>query len=188
MTHNSILASALALALAACGPSAPPAETPAAEAPAETPAAAAETAPAPAAPAAPVAGDKPAVVADCATTIESNDAMQYSADAITVPSSCTSFTINLIHAGTLPANVMGHNLVVALASDMAAIASDGAGAGPEFVKPGDARVIAHTRMIGGGESSSLTFDVARLREGGPYGFFCSFPGHIGLMKGTLQVQ
>lgn len=185
MTRTSILASAIALALAACGPS----TTPPAEAPAETPPPVTETAPAPAAPpAAPIAGGKPAVVADCATTIESNDAMQYSADAIAVPSSCTSFTINLTHAGTLAANVMGHNLVVALASDMAPIASDGAGAGPEFVKPGDARVIAHTRMIGGGESSSLTFDVAKLREGGPYGFFCSFPGHLGLMKGSIQVQ
>ena len=191
-TRKFLLAGAIALALSACGKSEPP--------PAETPAPAADTAPAAEAPAAEPApaeatpapaattGSKPAVVADCATTLEANDAMQYNADSITIPASCAQFTINLKHVGTMPVAAMGHNVVVAKEADMAGIAADGMAAQPDHVKEGDARVIAHTKMIGGGESTSVTFDVAKVKDGGPYKFFCSFPGHLALMQGSLQVQ
>ena len=39
-----------------------------------------------------------------------------------------------------------------------------------------------------GESASVTFDVAKMKDGGPYKFFCSFPGHLAIMQGSLQVQ
>ena len=184
-----LVASALALALSACGQSpAPPADTAVSAVPADTAAAPvpAEAAPVEAAPAA--IGSKPAIVADCATTIESNDAMQYNADAITVPASCTQFTINLKHVGSMAVNVMGHNLVVAKDTDMAGIAAEGMAVTPEHIKPDDARVIAHTKMLGGGESAAVTFDVSKIKDGGPYKFFCSFPGHLSLMQGSLQVQ
>ena len=83
---------------------------------------------------------------------------------------------------------MGHNFVVAKEADMAGINADGMAVAPEHLKDGDARVVAHTKMIGGGESASVTFDVAKLKDGGPYKFFCSFPGHFALMQGSLQVQ
>jgi azurin len=43
-------------------------------------------------------------------------------------------------------------------------------------------------MVGGGESASVTFDVAKVKDGGPFKFFCSFPGHLALMQGNLVVQ
>lgn len=189
---RSLLASALVLALAACG------EAPAPEAPAPAPAAVpaeaapeaapiVEEQPAEAAPAA-AASAKPAVVADCATTIEGNDAMQYNADSITIPASCSQFTIELKHVGSLAANVMGHNVVVAKAADVSGIAADGMSAAPSFIKPDDARVIAHTDMIGGGGSTKVTFDVAKLKDAGDVAFFCSFPGHAGMMRGAINVQ
>ena len=188
---RSLLASALVLALAACG------EAPAPEAPAPAPAAVpaeaapeaapiVEEQPAEAAPAA-AASAKPAVVADCATTIEGNDAMQYNADSITIPASCSQFTIELKHVGSLAANVMGHNVVVAKAADVSGIAADGMSAAPSFIKPDDARVIAHTDMIGGGGSTKVTFDVAKVKDAGDVAFFCSFPGHLALMQGSLEV-
>ena len=192
-SRHILTASVLAIALAACGNSPAP-EAPAADAAPVEPAATTEPAPVEAAPApaeaAPAAttGSKPAVVADCATTIEGNDAMQYNADSITIPASCSQFTVNLKHVGTMAVEVMGHNLVVAKEADMAAINTDGIAVKPEHLKDGDARVIAHTKMIGGGESASVTFDVAKVKDGGPFMFFCSFPGHAGLMKGSLQVQ
>ena len=183
-SRHVFVASALALALSACGqPPAPSAEPPVAAPPTET---AAAPAPVEAAPA--VTGSKPATVADCATTIEGNDAMQYNADSITVPASCTQFTITLKHAGAMAVNVMGHNVVVAKEADMAGIAADGMAVTPEHVKPDDARIIAHTKMLGGGETASVTFDVAKVKDGGPFKFFCSFPGHLALMQGSLQVQ
>ena len=130
-----------------------------------------------------------AVVADCATTIEGNDAMRFNVNSITVPSSCSEFTINLQHTGQLPVAAMGHNVVITSASDMQAVAADGlaAGADNDYVKPDDERVIAHTELVGGGESTSVSFPVSAIQDGGPYEFFCSFPGHSALMKGTIQV-
>ena len=188
-SRHVLVASALALALSACGQSpAPSAEPPVAAPATETAAAPApvEAAPVESTPAA--TGSKPATVAECATTIEGNDAMQYNADSITIPASCTQFTINLKHAGAMAVNVMGHNVVVAKEADMAGIAADGMAVAPEHVKPDDARIIAHTKMLGGGESASVTFDVAKVKDGGPFKFFCSFPGHMALMQGSLQVQ
>ena len=192
-SRHILTASVLAIALAACGNSPAP-EAPAADAAPVEPAATTEPAPVEAAPApaeaAPAAttGSKPAVVADCATTIEGNDAMQYNADSITIPASCSQFTVNLKHVGKLAVNVMGHNFVVAKEADMAGINADGMAVAPEHLKDGDARVVAHTKMIGGGESASVTFDVAKIKDGDPYKFFCSFPGHFALMQGSLQVQ
>jgi len=125
----------------------------------------------------------------CAVEIEGNDRMQFNLSSITVPSSCGEFTINLVHTGQLPEAAMGHNVVVTTSSDMPAVAADGiaAGASAGYVKAGDDRVIAATEMIGGGESTSVTFDVDRIRTGGPFQFFCSFPGHAALMKGTISV-
>ena len=191
-SRHTLAASVLALALSACG-NAPAPEAPAADAAPANPVASepapAEAAPAPAETApATTTGSKPATVADCATTIEANDAMQYNADSITIPASCSQFTVNLKHVGKLAVNVMGHNFVVAKEADMAGINADGMAVAPEHLKDGDARVVAHTKMIGGGESASVTFDVAKIKDGGPYKFFCSFPGHFALMQGSLQVQ
>lgn len=189
-SRHVLVASALALALSACGQSPAPSAEPPVAAPATE--AAAAPAPAEAAPVAPApvaaTGSKPATVVDCATTIEGNDAMQYNADSITIPASCSQFTVNLKHVGKLAVNVMGHNFVVAKEADMAGINADGMAVAPEHLKDGDARVVAHTKMIGGGESASVTFDVAKIKDGGPYKFFCSFPGHFALMQGSLQVQ
>jgi azurin len=62
-----------------------------------------------------------------------------------------------------------------------------AGLDNNYIKPGDDRVIAHTKVVGGGESDSVTFDVAKLKAGQDYMFFCSYPGHAALMKGTLKL-
>ena len=197
--RTALLAAACTLALAACGGDdtpprdAAPTPAPSASTPATTPAPAPAAA-TPATPAAPAptgaASDKPAaVVTGCATEIEGNDMMQYDVGSITVPASCAEFTITLRHVGQLAETAMGHNVVIAKAADVAAIASDGMAAGvdAEYVKPDDARVVAHTDMIGGGESASVTFDVAKIKEGGPWQFFCSFPGHSAIMKGDIGV-
>jgi azurin len=115
--------------------------------------------------------------------------MQYNVGSITIPASCAQFEITLKHTGQMPATAMGHDVVIAKTADMQAIDADGMAAGAEagYVKPGDARVIAHTKVIGGGETTSVSFPVSKLQGDGPYAFFCSFPGHSGMMKGTIAV-
>ncbi len=84
---------------------------------------------------------------------------------------------------------MGHNLVVTKASDMEAAGADAAGAGlaNDYVKPKDERILAQTKMIGGGETSSAKINVTSLLAKESYVFFCTYPGHSALMKGTLKV-
>lgn len=126
---------------------------------------------------------------NCSTVIEGNDMMQYNKSEITVPKSCDKFTVTLKHTGKLPRAAMGHNWVLTKASDEKAVLADGAKAGVDndYVKTGDERIIAHTKLIGGGESDSVTFDTSKLKNG-PFTYFCSFPGHEALMHGTLTVE
>jgi len=131
----------------------------------------------------------PAWAADCAVEIEGNDAMQFNKTAIAVPASCKQFTVKLKHAGKLPKTAMGHNWVLTRAGDMQGAATDGmaAGAARNYVKDGDTRVVAHTKVIGGGEVDTVTFATTALKAGEPYTYFCSFPGHSAIMKGTLTL-
>jgi azurin len=132
----------------------------------------------------------PALAASpCEVEIESNDAMQFNKSTLAVPASCKQFTVKLKHVGKLPKTAMGHNWVLSKATDAQGVAADGIAAGVDkaYVKPGDTRVIAHTKVIGGGESDTVSFDVAKLKAGEKYAWFCSFPGHAAIMKGTLTL-
>jgi azurin len=127
--------------------------------------------------------------AACSVDIEGNDAMQFNVKSIEVAKSCKEFTVNLKHPGSLAKNVMGHNWVLAKTSDLQGVATGGMSAGldKDYIKPDDARVIAHTKVIGAGETTSVTFAVSKLAADGDYSFFCSFPGHWSIMKGTLKL-
>ncbi|GAB6196420.1 azurin [Lysobacter xanthus] len=132
----------------------------------------------------------PAQAAACSATVEANDAMQFNTKSIDVPKSCKAFTVTLKHTGKLPVTAMGHNFVVASAADAAAVATDGmkAGAGANYVKAGDARVVASSKLVGGGQSTTVSIPVAKLKAGTPYAFMCTFPGHSSIMRGTLAVK
>lgn len=130
------------------------------------------------------------LAAECSVTVDSTDNMTFDTKAIEIDKSCKEFTVILKHSGSLPKEVMGHNVVISKEADMSSIATDGMSVGikNEFVKEGDARVIAYTKIIGAGETDSVTFDVTKLDPAEKYGFFCSFPGHIGMMKGTVTLK
>ena len=186
------LISAAVIGLSACSQEA----SKPAEASAPTASAASEAAPAPAestppadAPASEAASTAAAPAAgNCATTVESNDNMQFNTKDIQVSKACKEFTITLKHTGTQPKSGMGHNIVISKAEDMDGILKDGAAAGADadYVKAGDARIVGHTKLIGGGEEASVTVDPAKLADGS-YKFYCSFPGHGALMNGTVTL-
>jgi azurin len=132
-----------------------------------------------------------ALAADqCSTEIEGNDAMQYNKSSIDVPASCKNFTVTLKHVGKATKAAMGHDWVLTTPADMQPVILDAmkAGAANDYEKPGDTRVIARTKMIGGGETTSVTFPVSKLKPGEAYSYFCTFPGHAAIMKGTLTVK
>ena len=130
------------------------------------------------------------LAAECKVTVDSTDQMSFNTKAIEIDKSCKTFTVELTHSGSLPKNVMGHNLVISTEADMQPIATDGLAAGIDknYLKDGDTRVIAHTKIIGAGEKDAVTFDVSKLKADEKYGFFCSFPGHISMMKGTITLK
>jgi azurin len=126
--------------------------------------------------------------AACEVAIEGDDAMKYNLSEITVDKSCDKFTVTLKHVGKLPKAAMGHNWILVKTADFAGVSADAlkAGAAADYLPSGDARVIAATKLIGGGESASVTFETSKLSAGEGYTFFCSFPAHSAAMKGTLK--
>ncbi len=72
---------------------------------------------------------------------------------------------------------MGHNWVLVKTADANGVANDGLGAGlaANYVKPGDRRAIAHTKVVGGGQSDTVSIPAYALKKGEDYSFICTFP-------------
>ena len=124
----------------------------------------------------------------CQLEISGNDLMQYDKPELSAPATCKQITVTLHHLGKLPREAMGHNWVLVNAADVTAVATAGMGAGlaNDYVAPGDKRVLAHTKTIGGGETTSVSFATSILKPGGAYQYLCTFPGHNALMHGTFK--
>lgn len=126
----------------------------------------------------------------CELNITGNDRLQFSKSELRVSADCDKVKLTLEHVGQLPVEQMGHNWVLAETGDWEALAQAGQGAGVDndYLPAGDDRIIANTDLIGGGETTSVTFDMAKLEKGGDYTFFCSFPGHPTVMNGEFIVE
>ena len=127
--------------------------------------------------------------AACDLNVEVTEAMAYTVKNIDVPKTCKTFTVNLKAQGTMAKTVMGHNIVITKEADKEGVVEDGgtAGAAGNYVKAKDARVVAASNVIGGGESTSIKFKVKKLNAKEAYVFFCSFPGHSAIMKGVVNL-
>jgi azurin len=126
---------------------------------------------------------------ECSLTIEGNDQIQFNKKELRVSKSCKEVTVTLKHVGQLAATVMGHNFVLTKTADYQAVATAGQGAGaPHYLPAGDARVLASTNVIGGGQETSVKIDMSKLMAGGDYTYFCSFPGHFVLMNGKFIIE
>ncbi len=117
-------------------------------------------------------------------TLNSNDQMKFDKKIIKVNSN-QKVTVTLNHTGRFPAASMGHNFVLVKNDvDINEYALRAAGArNSEYIPEGE-NEIAYTKMLGGGESDTITFDAP---EPGTYTFICSFPGHYQLMMGEFIV-
>ena len=94
-------------------------------------------------------------------------------------------TLTLNHNGRFPAISMGHNFVLIKKDvDVNEYGLRAAGARDSDYIPEGNNEIAYTKMLGGGESDTITFDAP---EPGKYVFICSFPGHYQLMMGEFIV-
>ena len=128
-----------------------------------------------------------ALAKTCELTIESNDAMQFNKKELEIAADCKEVKLTLKHVGKLPKAAMGHNLIITTAKDKKDVLDAGikAGAAADYEPKGDKRIIAATKMLGGGESDTITFKTNVFKKGEEYNFFCSFPGHGALMTGKV---
>ena len=119
--------------------------------------------------------------------LEGTDQMTFNIKEIKAKAGQT-INVTLKHVGNMPKDKMGHNFVLLKkGTDLSAFGEAAVAAGPanDYIPNGGADVIAHTKLIGGGESDTISF---KAPEAGTYDFICSFPGHLALMKGTFIVE
>jgi azurin len=126
----------------------------------------------------------------CKVGIEANDNMQFNTREIAVPNTCDVVEVTLSHSGKLSAKVMGHDWVLAKDADVSAIVNAGLSAGFShgFLPQNDKRIIAATKVVGGGESDTISFTTSSLAPGSRYVFFCTSPGHSTVMRGAFRFE
>lgn len=120
-------------------------------------------------------------------SISGDDTMKFDKTEIKVPVGET-IILTLHHTGKMDKAVMGHNFVVLKTGvDMAAFAEKAAVAKDNDYIPASEtnNIIAHTKTIGGGESTTIEF---KITEAGTYPFMCTFPAHYALMKGEIIAE
>ena len=117
--------------------------------------------------------------------LNSNDQMQFDKKVLSA-SPGQKVTLTLNHTGRGNKMIMGHNFVLLKSGidvdDFARRAVEASDS--EYIPKGD-EMIAYTTLIGGGETTSVTFVAPST---GIYTFICTFPAHYQLMMGQLIVK
>ncbi len=165
---NSLIFSSTVVFLAACGGGGSSQST-------ETPAQGAQTA------------EEVVEVSDSiALEIAASDQMQFNKEELKVTEGQV-VSLTLKHTGKMPKEAMGHNWVLLASGTEVSVFGTAAVAAPDnnyIPKDKEDQVIAHTKVIGGGEETTITFEAPKA---GYYKFMCSFPGHWGVMQGDFIV-
>jgi azurin len=125
-------------------------------------------------------------------TIQADDKMRYDMTAFDAsPGQKISVTIKNI--GTTPKYSMGHNFVLLDRTintgnvQSAFLDKASMEASHDYVPPGAKEVLAHSKLLGPGESEVVTFNAPYIP--GEYLYLCSFPGHYSQgTKGFMTVK
>ena len=126
---------------------------------------------------------------NCEIKIEGSDMMKYDVAEITLDTSCEQTNITLKHAGKLPINAMGHNIVIVEEKNLSKITQQinfSLGVEKGYL-PESEDIIFISAMVGGGDTTELEMDMSKLDKTKSYVFFCSFPGHWALMRGKIKI-
>lgn len=125
-------------------------------------------------------------------TVQADDKMRYDFTAFDVsPGQKVSVTFKNI--GTTPKFSMGHNFVLLDRAintgniQSAFLDKASTEASHDYVPQGDKNVLAHSKLLGPGESEVVTFNAPYIP--GEYLYVCSFPGHYSQgTKGIMTVK
>ena len=123
--------------------------------------------------------------------IKADDKMRFDVTAFEVkPGQKVSVTLK--NVGTTPKFSMGHNFIMldrAVNTGNVQTFLDKASteAAHDYVPPDAKEVLAHTKLLGPGESDTVTFNAPYVP--GEYLYLCSFPGHYSQgTKGFMTVK
>jgi azurin len=120
-------------------------------------------------------------------SLTGNDELKYDKTLFKVKAG-QKITLKFKNVGKQPAAAMSHNVVILQqGTDVqkfgeAAVPAAATEHIPESMKDD---VIAHTKLLGPGESDEITFT---LTDAGVYDFVCTFPGHFGTMHGKIVAE
>lgn len=118
--------------------------------------------------------------------LSGSDQMKFNKNEIKV-SAGDKVILTFEHVGKMSKETMGHNFVL-LKKDTN-VQEFGQEAleykDNDYIPEDSDAIITHTKMLGGGEKTEITFTAP---EKGNYDYICSFPGHVALMKGILTVE
>ncbi|WP_395733679.1 plastocyanin/azurin family copper-binding protein [Prosthecobacter sp.] len=96
--------------------------------------------------------------------------------------------IKLTFTNTHPTLPQPHNIVIGklgTKDKMMAIAMGAMTLVDKGYIPDSPDILAHTKLLQPGSSETIEFTVPAAGE---YPFFCTFPGHVAIMNGTLTAQ
>lgn len=120
--------------------------------------------------------------------LEAHDNMTFTGGDLFKVKAGEEITLTLKNVGQLPKESMGHNVVILTpGTDHAEFGGEAFKAKAEDYIPATfaSSIVAHTKLLGPGESDTIKF---KFDTPGVYTFVCSFPGHWGTMKGTIVVE
>lgn len=130
----------------------------------------------------------PATTEPITLELSAGDDMKYDKDVLEAKAG-QEVTLNFHHTGKMTKEQMGHDFVLLKeGTDVDAFGQACAANKDHDKLPASQidNVLAHTDLIGGGESTQIKFTAPTVP--GNYTYVCSFPGHYGSMKGTFIVD
>ncbi|MGZ3846840.1 MAG: plastocyanin/azurin family copper-binding protein [Flavisolibacter sp.] len=129
--------------------------------------------------------EKTSQPSNVSNTVEltANDQLKFSTIELHVKAN-EPVKLTLKNIGTTPKESMGHNFILLKdGTDLAGFAAQAVSA-PDHIPANNPAIIAHTKLLGPGESDTIEFTV----PAGTYTYICSFPGHYMTMTGVLTAE
>jgi azurin len=126
-----------------------------------------------------------------AVQIQADDKMRYDVTAFEAKPG-QKIAVTLKNVGTTPKFSMGHNFVmldrsVNIQNVTKFLDAASTEAAHDYVPVGSKEVLAHTKLLGPGETETVTFNAPFIP--GEYLYLCSFPGHFSQgTKGFMTVK
>jgi azurin len=119
--------------------------------------------------------------------LKAGDNMRFDQELFRVKSG-KKIRLELLNTAKKSTTSMTHNVVILVkGTDIADFADAVRTAKEEQYTPASVAplIIAHTKMVPGGESDAVEFVIP---QAGVYDFICSFPGHWGTMQGKIVAE